>query len=115
METNIQSTAFQEFKQAAETIINPEMQKWNDQGKKIVGYFCSSFPEELIAAAGLLPFRMRATGSTGTELSDAHFASNNCSLLTNSDCRKRERGVGCWRYGVRRWPSWMIWIGHSIR
>ncbi|MBW1901220.1 MAG: 2-hydroxyacyl-CoA dehydratase [Deltaproteobacteria bacterium] len=80
METNIQSTAFQEFKQAAETIINPEMQKWKDQGGKIMGYFCSSFPEELIAAAGLLPFRMRATGSKGTELSDAFFASNNCSF-----------------------------------
>ena len=74
MEPNIQPKAFQEFKQAAETIVNSEMQKWKDLDRKIVGYFCSSFPEELIAAAGLLPFRMRATGSTGTELSDAHFA-----------------------------------------
>jgi len=80
MKTNIQSAAFHEFRQAAETIINPEMQKRKDSGGKIVGYFCSSFPEELIAAAGLLPFRMRATGSGGTELSDAHFASNNCSF-----------------------------------
>ena len=30
------------------------MKKWKDQGGKIVGYFCSSFPEELIVAAGLL-------------------------------------------------------------
>jgi len=80
VETNIRSTAFQEFKQAAETIVNPEMREWKDQGGKIVGYFCSSFPEELIAGAGLLPFRMRATGSKGTELSDAYFASNNCSF-----------------------------------
>lgn len=31
-------------------------------------------------AAGLLPFRMRGTGSTGTELSDAFFSSINCSF-----------------------------------
>jgi benzoyl-CoA reductase/2-hydroxyglutaryl-CoA dehydratase subunit BcrC/BadD/HgdB len=31
-------------------------------------------------AAGILPFRMRGTGSTGTELADAHFSSINCSF-----------------------------------
>ncbi len=31
-------------------------------------------------AGGLLPFRMRGTGSTGTELSDAFFTSINCSF-----------------------------------
>ncbi len=80
MESHFKSKTFQIFKQVAETIENPEIQEWKDHGGKIVGYFCSSFPEELIAAAGLLPFRMRATGSTGTELSDTFFSSNNCSF-----------------------------------
>jgi benzoyl-CoA reductase/2-hydroxyglutaryl-CoA dehydratase subunit BcrC/BadD/HgdB len=31
-------------------------------------------------AAGILPFRMRGTGSTGTDLSDAFFSSINCSF-----------------------------------
>ncbi len=80
METRIQSKAFQELSQAAETLVNPAIQGWREQGGKVVGYFCSAMPEEVITAAGLLPFRMRATGSTGTELSDTYFSSINCSF-----------------------------------
>ncbi len=45
-----------------------------------MGYFCSAMPVEMITAAGLFPFRVRATGSTGTELSDSYFSSINCSF-----------------------------------
>ena len=80
METNLKSKAFQEFSDAAETLVNPVLQHWKDQGGKVVGYFCSTVPEEIITAAGLTPFRMRATGSTGTEESDAFYSSINCSF-----------------------------------
>ncbi len=80
METKLKSKAFQEFYEAAETIVNPEIRKWKDGGGKVVGYFCSAMPEEIITAAGMLPFRIRATGSEGTELSDSHFSSINCSF-----------------------------------
>ncbi len=80
METNLKSKAFQEFSNAAETLVNPVLQHWKDQGGKVVGYFCSTVPEEIITAAGLTPFRMRATGSTGTEESDAFYSSINCSF-----------------------------------
>ena len=80
METNLKSKAFQEFSDAAETLVNPVLQHWKDQGGKVVGYFCSTVPEEIITAAGLTPFRMRATGSTSTEESDAFYSSINCSF-----------------------------------
>ena len=80
METNLKSKVFQEFSDAAETLANPVLQHWKDQGGKVVGYFCSTVPEEIITAAGLVPFRMRATGSTGTEESDAYYSSINCSF-----------------------------------
>jgi bcr-type benzoyl-CoA reductase subunit C len=80
LQTKIKSRAFQTFSEAAQTIVNPEVQKWKDQGGKIVGYFCSAMPVEMISAAGFLPFRVRATGSTGTELSDAYFGNINCSF-----------------------------------
>jgi bzd-type benzoyl-CoA reductase N subunit len=80
LETRIQSKAFQELSQAAETLVNPAIQGWREQGGKVVGYFCSAMPEEVITAAGFLPFRMRATGSTGTDLSDTYFSSINCSF-----------------------------------
>jgi bzd-type benzoyl-CoA reductase N subunit len=80
LETQIKSPAFQKFVAATGAIMNPELQAWKDGGGKVVGFFCSTVPEELFTAAGLMPFRMRGTGSTSTELSDAFFSSINCSF-----------------------------------
>ncbi len=80
METKIKSKAFEQFSEATKTLFNPVLQNWKKQGGKIVGYFCSTVPEELITAAGLAPIRMRAIGSTSTERSDAYFSSINCSF-----------------------------------
>jgi len=66
VETQIQSEAFQKFAEAAASIMNPEIRAWKDNGGKVVGFFCSTVPEELFTAAGLLPFRMRGTGSNST-------------------------------------------------
>lgn len=80
METNVKSKVLDQFGEIADTMVNPAMQEWKDSGGKIVGYFCSHVPDELLTAAGILPVRMRATGSTGTELSDAFYSSINCSF-----------------------------------
>jgi len=80
LETTITSTAFAEFAATAEAIMNPAIEEWRNNGGKVVGYFCSHVPTEVLTAAGLLPFRMRGTGSTGTELSDAFYSSINCSF-----------------------------------
>lgn len=74
------SKALEEFTKAADTLVNPEIESWRKQGGKVVGYFCSAVPEEIVTAAGLMPFRMRATGSEGTVLSDAYFSNINCSF-----------------------------------
>jgi len=70
----------QQLYSATETLANEELRQWKAEGGRVMGYFCSTIPEEMITAAGLLPFRMRATGSTSTELSDAFFSSVNCSF-----------------------------------
>ena len=80
MKTHIKSKTFKQFNEATKTLLNPVLQNWKEQGGKIVGYFCSTVPEELITAAGAVPLRMRATGSTSTERSDAFFSSINCSF-----------------------------------
>ena len=80
METKVKSKALQQFQEATETIVNPELKKWIDGGGKVMGYFCCYGPEEIITAAGMVPMRVRATGSTGTELSDAYLSSINCSF-----------------------------------
>ncbi len=80
MEARIESKEFQDFSETAQTLQNPYVKEWKGRGGRVMGYFCSAVPEELFTATGLLPFRMRATGSTGTELSDAYFSSINCSF-----------------------------------
>ncbi len=80
METKLKSEAFQKIAEASEAISNPEIEKCKGQGSKVLGYFCSALPEEMVTAAGMLPVRLRATGSEGTELSDTFFSSINCSF-----------------------------------
>jgi benzoyl-CoA reductase subunit C len=78
--TNNRSKVLEDFTEAAGSLVNPAVQRWKDGGGKVVGYFCSSVPEEIISAAGLLPVRIRATGSTETDLADAYFRSTTCSF-----------------------------------
>jgi benzoyl-CoA reductase subunit C len=80
VQTSIKSRALKEFAEATATLANPAVQEWRKQGGKVVGYCCSYFPEEIVTAAGFLSFRMRATGSKGTELADAYLSSINCSF-----------------------------------
>lgn len=80
MQTYVKSAPLETFSAAARTIVNPAVREWKGRGGGILGYFCSAMPVEMITAAGLLPFRLRATGSTGTELSDSCLTHINCSF-----------------------------------
>ena len=84
METTVKSKALDTFKEATETILNPMLKKWVEGGGKVMGYFCSYGPEEIITAAGMVPMRIRATGSTSTELADAYLSSINCSFCRHA-------------------------------
>jgi len=64
--------------------MNPALKKEEAKGTKVIGYFCSYGPAELITAAGMIPFRIRAITSKGTDLSDAYLSSINCSFCRNA-------------------------------
>ncbi len=49
-------------------------------GRKVVGYFCSYTPEELIYAAGAIPYRIFGTKGD-IKLADAHLQSYCCALV----------------------------------
>ena len=51
-----------------------------ETGKKIVGFTCSYTPEEIIYAAGALPFRLFGTNE-GINRADVHLQSYCCSLI----------------------------------
>jgi len=81
MNSKLQSGVLRELEEASATLVNPALLEWKQQGGKVVGIMYNYVPEEIITAAGLLPYRMRATGSTGTELSESCFTQTNCSLV----------------------------------
>jgi bcr-type benzoyl-CoA reductase subunit C len=80
MNNRIGGKAFETFSEVASTLANPILMRRKAQGDRVIGFFCSMVPEELFMAAGLLPFRMRATGSAGTDLADSYFTNLNCSF-----------------------------------
>jgi benzoyl-CoA reductase subunit C len=82
--TKLRTKALQEFQEATEVLVNPALQEWKDQGRGVIGCYCSYIPIEVITAAGLMPFRMRGTGSTGTDLADTCVSSINCSFSRHS-------------------------------
>jgi benzoyl-CoA reductase subunit C len=61
----------------------PTVRAWREAGGKVVGHFQVYFPEEIVHAAGALPFRVR--GATVEPLhADSRFGSYLCSTLKTS-------------------------------
>jgi len=50
------------------------VQRWRDEGGKVAGHFQVYFPEEIIHAAGMLPFKVRGA-PMDPNLADSHFGS----------------------------------------
>jgi benzoyl-CoA reductase/2-hydroxyglutaryl-CoA dehydratase subunit BcrC/BadD/HgdB len=69
----------QYFEELASELDNPEIRAWKEAGKRVVGTVCSSMPEEVLHAGGLLPLRLRAPGLLDTASADAHLHRINCS------------------------------------
>ena len=111
-------TALEELTKQADTLTNPYIERWKERGGKIIGYYCTYVPEEVIHAAGMLPYRMRATGSIGSELGDLYASTTTCTfcrhaldqamkgeysfldgLVTLHSCDHVARTFDAWRYG----------------
>jgi benzoyl-CoA reductase/2-hydroxyglutaryl-CoA dehydratase subunit BcrC/BadD/HgdB len=69
-----------EFNTIANSLTNNYLEKWIDEGKKVIGFTCSYVPEEIMYAAGMLPFRIRGIGATSTSLADSYYGPVNCSF-----------------------------------
>ena len=57
--------------------LNRAVRDWKEKGGKVIGYLCTYVPEELIAAAGLLPLRMSGCSEELTD-ADAYLYANTC-------------------------------------
>lgn len=59
------------------------VQRWREQGGKVVGHFQVYFPQELAHAAGLLPVKIRGAAIEPTN-AESRFGSYLCSILKTS-------------------------------
>lgn len=64
----------------AASILNPRLERWMEEGGKVVGYSCVATPREILDAAGILPYRIRALGTQDREMADAYLARFNCGF-----------------------------------
>ncbi len=105
-----------EFVNASKTLINPYIEQWKKDQKKIIGFFCSYVPEEIIHAFNMLPFRIRGTTCKDTVLADGILSRFNCSfvkatlnlalegkfdfldgLVTTNSCDHTRRMIDIWK------------------
>lgn len=75
--------AIYECRELFEDTTFPTVKRWRERGGKVVGHFQVAFPEEIVHAAGLLPFKVRGA-PVETIQSDSHFGSYLCSILKTS-------------------------------
>lgn len=61
-------------------VYDPYVRDWKERGGRVVGYSCVATPMELIEAAGLLPYRIKALGNPRTDLADGEMSLFNCSF-----------------------------------
>lgn len=69
------------FLQIGKTIRNNYVEKWQDEGKKVMGYYCTYIPEELLYAGKFLPYRIRSTEQTDTAMADVFMVRFTCSFI----------------------------------
>jgi len=68
----------EQLKEATQ-LTNPWINSWKNEGKKVLGSFCSYIPVEIIYAADILPIRVRARTCTDTPMGDAYLSPTACS------------------------------------
>ena len=56
--------------------------EWKAQSKnnKVLGYYCSHLPEEILYAADVLPYRIRGTGITSDSNAESYLSPFSCSF-----------------------------------
>lgn len=114
-------TMIKELSEVVFTPFNPAVKAWKEQGHKVIGFLCSYVPEEIIYAAGILPYRIRATGCTKRIQGDVWMSNFSCSfarsclefaldgtydfldgLVASDSCGQAHRLYDNWRFNAKR-------------
>jgi benzoyl-CoA reductase subunit C len=74
---------FIECRELLEDPEHPTISRWREGGGKVVGHFQVYFPEEIVHAAGMLPYKVRGNPIEAIH-ADSRFGSYLCSILKTS-------------------------------
>lgn len=72
-----------ECRELLEDTTFPTVRRWRESGGKVIGHFQVYFPEEIVHAAGILPFKVRGAPIEAVQ-ADSRFGSYLCSILKTS-------------------------------
>jgi len=72
-----------ECRELLEDMTFPTVRRWREAGGKVIGHFQVYFPEEIVHAAGILPFKIRGAPIDAVQ-ADSRFGSYLCSILKTS-------------------------------
>ena len=75
--------ALYECRELFEDTTFPTLKRWRERGGKVIGHFQVNFPEEIVHAAHLLPFKVRGAPIESIH-ADSRFGSYLCSILKSS-------------------------------
>jgi benzoyl-CoA reductase subunit C len=75
--------ALYECRELFEDTTFPTLKRWRELGGKVIGHFQVNFPEEIVHAGGLLPFKVRGAPIESIH-ADSRFGSYLCSILKSS-------------------------------
>jgi benzoyl-CoA reductase subunit C len=122
-------TKAEEFVNTAQTKLN-ELKK---HGGKVIGYFCSLTPVEIIDAANLIPFRIAGDTTEQISEADTHLEAIMCpyvrscfdlalkgkydfldGVVVPHSCDSIERIYNIWRYKLKPAYSHFITVPHVI-
>jgi benzoyl-CoA reductase subunit C len=72
-----------ECRELFEDMSFPTVRRWRESGGKVVGHFQVYFPEEIVHAASMLPFKVHGAQIEAVQ-ADSRFGSYLCSILKTS-------------------------------
>jgi len=78
------SKALETLTEASEAAASRELLAWRAAGGKVVGYYCTYVPEEIITAAGAVAIRLRARTNPETDTASAYMGNMCCSYVKHT-------------------------------
>ncbi len=72
-----------ECRELLEDMTFPTVRRWRESGGRVIGHFQVYFPEEIVHAAGILPFKIHGAPIEAVQ-ADSRFGSYLCSILKTS-------------------------------